>query len=172
MIHLDSKLQKELFKIFYKKYSKTFWFFIYKMCGDSNMADDIFQESFLRFFRAVPDKLNEREQKSYLYKIAVRLIIDQKRRIQVERKHYSESSPRETDDRQFFLSMDMDKIFRLLKPGERTLLWLAYVDGYSHREISHITRAGEKSIKVQLFRARKKFANILIQNGFTGEALS
>jgi RNA polymerase sigma-70 factor (ECF subfamily) len=168
----ESKLQKESFKLFYMKYSRNFWFFIYRMCGDSSMADDMFQESFFRFFRAVPDGLSEGEKKSYLYKIAVRLIIDQKRRIQVERKYDTEGESRPVDNGQFLLSMDMDKIFKLLKIKERTLLWLAYVDGYTHKEISRITGSGEKSVRVQLFRVRKKFAEILRENGFSGEAVS
>ena len=132
----------------------------------------MFQESFLRFFRALPQGLSDGEKKSYLYKTAVRLIIDQKRRIQVERKYEPEGEASESNDQQLLLSMDMERVFGFLKPGERTLLWLSYVDGYTHREISGITGSREKSIKVQLFRIRKKFAKILRENGFSGEAVS
>ncbi len=157
---------KEAFKMFYKKYSKTFWFFIRKTCGDESMADDIFQESFLKFFRAAPLNLNEYQLKAYLYKIAVRLIIDHKRKIKVIEKHMVENAPEERKDNDLFLSMDMQKVFKLLKPNERTLLWLAYVEGYSHKDIAVITNAKEKSIKVQLFRTRKKFAGVLKEKGF------
>ena len=165
-----NKIWKESFKVFYRKYSKPFWLFIFKMCGEASMADDIFQESFLRFLKASPVELNEYQKKSYLYKTATRLIIDQKKRIQIEKKKYLENNP-EKKKKNFFLSMDMEKIFKQLKPKERTLLWLAYVEGYSHREISEITHLKEKSIKVQLFRTRKKFAGILRQKGYTGGEL-
>ena len=57
----------------------------------------------------------------------------------------------------------MDNSFKLLKPRERILLWLAYVEGYSSKEIAEVTKTKENSIKVQLFRARKELANILRQ---------
>jgi DNA-directed RNA polymerase specialized sigma24 family protein len=41
------------------------------------------------------------------------------------------------------------------------LLWLAYVEGYSYREIAQMTDTKENSLKVQLFRARERMANIL-----------
>ena len=57
----------------------------------------------------------------------------------------------------------MDNSFKLLKPRERILLWLAYVEGYSSKEIAEVTKTKENSIKVQLFRTRKELANILRQ---------
>lgn len=165
----ENKLKKESFKIFYRKFSKPFWYFILKICGDASMADDLFQESFYRFFRAAPGAMDERQQKSYLYKTAVRLIIDQRKRIQVETKYRNDSDGYTMIENQNMLSMDMEKIFALLKPRERIMLWLAYVDGYSHIEIARITGNREKSIKVQLFRIRKKFADILRSHGYTGE---
>lgn len=166
-----NKMWKEAFKMFYHKYARAFWVFIFKTCGDESLADDIFQESFFRFLRAAPTQLNEYQQKAYLYKIAVRLMIDQNKKIQREQRYDEalENSASETKSNPCLLSMDMEKVFNLLKPRERNLLWLAYVEGYSHQEISKITNHKEKSIKVQLFRTRKKFAGILRQKGFTGE---
>lgn len=162
------KISRESFKEFYRKYSKTFWYFIFKTCGDADLADDIFQESFFRFLRAKPVNLNEHQQKSYLYKVAFRLIIDQKRKIKVEEKIIGEIDFFERKDNDIFLSMDMEKMFNLLKPKERTLLWLAYIEGYTHKDISKIVEVKEKSIKVQLFRVKKKFAEILKQKGYNG----
>jgi len=166
------KISKESFKEFYRKYSRTFWYFIFKTCGDADLADDIFQESFFRFLRANPVNLNEYQQKSYLYKVAFRLIIDQKRKIKVEEKIIGEIDFFERKDSDIFLSMDMEKMFNLLKPKERTLLWLAYIEGYTHKDISKIVESKEKSIKVQLFRVKKKFAEILKQKGYKWEESS
>lgn len=164
----DQSSKKEVFNGFYKKYSKPFWFFVFKTCGDESMADDVFQESFFRFLRAAPADLNEYQQKAYLYKVAVRLIIDQKRRIRVEENYRPDTDFLERSESKFLLSMDMERVFRLLKPQERTLLWLAHVEGYSHREIAGIMSIKEKTIKVRLFRTRKKFAAFLKQEGVAG----
>jgi len=139
------------------------------------MADDIFQESFYKFLRTKPVISDENHMKSYLYKIAFSLIIDKKRRIKVEKrafeeekKAYKASINKEGLESEILLSSDMENTFKLLKPKERILLWLAYVEGYSSKEIAEVTKTRENSIKVQLFRARKELANILKQKEYKG----
>jgi RNA polymerase sigma-70 factor (ECF subfamily) len=48
-----------------------------------------------------------------------------------------------------------------MKPRERQLLWLAHAEGYSHREIAQITGLAAASIRLLLFRARRKIAALL-----------
>ena len=175
MDQAKNKLWKESFKGFYRKHSRSLWFFIYKTCSDPGLADDIFQETFYRYLRAAPVQLNEYQSKAYLFKIAYRLVIDQIRKIKTEQARFSEMG-KEMDigvetrnEREIEMALDMEKTFRLLKPKERTLLWLAYIEGCSHQEIASITNTKEKSIRVKLFRARKKFAGILRQQGYNGE---
>ena len=48
-----------------------------------------------------------------------------------------------------------------LKPRERMLLWLAYGQGESHREIAQALGLKTGSIKLLLFRARRKLAKLL-----------
>lgn len=163
-----NNLLKESFRIFYENHSAGFLNFIRKACGgDEGIAGDIFQESFFRLFRTSPRGLNEYQLKSYLYKTAYRLVIDEKRKktteaITDDMTHIEQKVDKDTD-----LSIDLERIFGKLKKKERSLLWLAYVEGYSHREISEITKIKEKSLKVVLFRLRKKCAVILRAEGFT-----
>jgi hypothetical protein len=46
------------------------------------------EESFYKYLKAEPVKLNEYQQKAYLFKIAYRLIIDQVRKTKVPFPHY------------------------------------------------------------------------------------
>ncbi len=55
----------------------------------------------------------------------------------------------------------MMSVFKNLKPQERALLWLAYVEGYEHREIAGVLNLSTVSIKVLLFRARRRLAALL-----------
>lgn len=160
------KIWKESFVGFYAKHSGKIWRYIFKICRDKNMTDDIFQETFYRYLKAAPIRLNENQQKAYLYKIAFRLIVDLHRRLKVERRNRDDQEPVEVTAPDLSLSLDMEKTFQLLKPKERTLLWLAYIDGNSHREISYIMGIKEKSVKVLLARVRKKFSAILRRKGF------
>lgn len=166
---------KQIWENFYERHSRSFWFYIFKICGDEHLAEDVFQESFFKFLRAKPVILNDKHMRAYLNKIAFRLIIDQKRRIKVEKKAFEEekqvyekSHHKKEYEPEIHSFMDMEKIFKGLKPKKRMLLWLAYVEGYSYNEIAELTQTKENSVKVQLFRAREELANILKKREQTG----
>jgi RNA polymerase sigma-70 factor (ECF subfamily) len=53
--------------------------------------------------------------------------------------------------------LDIEKTLGHLNNMERALILLAYREGYKHREIANIIGIKETSVKVLLFRARKKF---------------
>ena len=166
---------REIWERFYADHSRSFWFYIYKICGDENLTDDIFQESFVKLLKANPNIENERHLKVYLYRIAFRLIVDKKRRIKVEKRTFEEkihTYERDMHDvkqeSDALLSMGMEKIFEKLKPKQRMLLWMAYVEGYSYEEIAQMTGTKKNSLKVQLFRAREKMAVLLKENESQG----
>jgi RNA polymerase sigma-70 factor (ECF subfamily) len=69
------------------------------------------------------------------------------------------------------MSDDMTRAFRQLKPEHRSLLWLAYVEGFDHREIAAARGVQEKSVRVLLFRARQALAAILGRGGLGREAV-
>ena len=55
-----------------------------------------------------------------------------------------------------------------LRPRDRQLLWLAHAEGYSHREIAEITGLGAASVRLLLFRARRKIAKLLQEQSAPG----
>ncbi len=57
--------------------------------------------------------------------------------------------------------MDIAKTFGVLRPMERQLMWLAYVEGATHREIAAALGLREGSVRVLLSRARAKMAALL-----------
>ncbi len=63
------------------------------------------------------------------------------------------------------LTPDVARTFQTLKPQQRALLWLAYVEGYEHAEIARVLEIKEKSVRVLLFRARHKLASSLKEKG-------
>ncbi len=173
------KNRKEIWEKFYENYSRSFWFYVYKICSDQHLADDIFQESFYRFLKAKPDIQNEKHMQVYLYRIAYRLLVDRLRRTKVEKKAlqeeqhvYLRNTQKDGPQPVIQLSLDMEKTFKKLKPRERMILWLAYVEGYSYEEIAEMTETKQNSLKVQLFRAREKLAKILKAQELQGRTAS
>jgi RNA polymerase sigma-70 factor (ECF subfamily) len=165
------RMDQASFRIFYEKTAPSLRAYIHKSCGSIDLADDILQGAFLRFLRTAPQLTNEAAMRSYLYRTADRLLIDDWRRRKREQRwslemlfHKEPVSRRDDDD-------EMSQAFRQLKPQQRRLLWLAYVEGMDHREVAAAAGVREKSVRVLLFRARKALAAILKRAGFRQEAV-
>ena len=56
---------------------------------------------------------------------------------------------------------DLRRAMTHLKPRERALLWLAYAQGSSHKEIAQSLGLRTGSVKLLLFRARRRLAALL-----------
>ena len=56
---------------------------------------------------------------------------------------------------------DLDRAMLQMKPKERAMLWLAYAEGSSHHEIAAAVGVKPASVKLLLFRARRKIAALL-----------
>lgn len=152
------------FDHFYRSTSRPLWAYVYRTCGNATLADDILQETYCRFLKASPDLADFRQLRSYLYRIATNLVSDHWRRNKRETSLEDRCPPVSPDcpsDESLNLKTDFQRCLRLLSHKERSLLWLAYVEGAAHREIGEILGLKEKSVKVLLFRARKKMATIL-----------
>jgi len=57
--------------------------------------------------------------------------------------------------------LDLHRAMRQLKPRERSLLWLAYAQGWSHEEIAGAIGVKTASLKQMLHRARHRLATLL-----------
>ena len=65
----------------------------------------------------------------------------------------------------------LDPILARLSPRDRELLLLAYVEGFTHKEIAGITGLMRASVKPLLFRARQRFAAALRVAGITATSM-
>ena len=57
--------------------------------------------------------------------------------------------------------LDLARSMARLKPRERDLPWLAYAQGSSHKEIAEVLGLKVASVKLLLFRARRRLAVLL-----------
>jgi RNA polymerase sigma-70 factor (ECF subfamily) len=154
------------FTAFYHETAAGLRGYIRRVSGDGQAADDLLQETYLRFLRAKPAVDDRAAMKAYLYKTATAAIYDRWRKSRRERLwlrafRFREDAPAAAG------SGDVTRCFQELKPRERALLWLAYVEGYAHGEIAGTLDLSEKSVRVLLFRARRNLERILRQNGLS-----
>ncbi len=67
-------MEDSIFEEIHRATARPLWSYIARISGDRSAADDILQETYLRFLRT-PFKGGElKEAKSYLYKIATNLV--------------------------------------------------------------------------------------------------
>ncbi|MBZ5621791.1 MAG: RNA polymerase sigma factor [Acidobacteriia bacterium] len=158
-------LSREQFEVFYGRTARALRSYICRVAANPAIADDILQESYIRLLSAPP--MLDGPRKSYLYRTATNLVTDY-HRAQSRQRRWWQLTPRraEAADSTVELSSDMERLFARVTEQERALLWLAYVEGEGHREIAEILGLKEKSVKVLLFRARRKMEEILKSHGF------
>jgi RNA polymerase sigma-70 factor (ECF subfamily) len=161
-----SFMDEDAFCSFYHETAPALQGYIRKTCGKAALAEDILQETFYRFLRADLPQMAPQQMKAYLFKTATTLLVDHWRREGRERFWQRLWSPPASHSGQE--TEDVSKAFAELKPAERALLWLAYVEGFDHGEIASALGLKQKSIRVLMFRSRKKFARALGRRASTG----
>lgn len=154
------------FENFYNEHSRPLWGYVRRIANSAEIADDVVQESFLRFLgAAIREDTNRR---AYLYRIATNLVYDNFRRgkREMSRHSYSDSDMKEESAYEPFApESDIGKVFDKLKTQERALLWLAYVEGHDHTEVAEMLGLKSLSVRVLLFRARRKLAGLMDAKG-------
>jgi RNA polymerase sigma-70 factor (ECF subfamily) len=173
------RMDETAFRAFYNEAAPKLRAYIRRASGDAALADDILQETFYRFLRANLPALEKHRMKGYLYRTASSLIVDHWRRLRRERRWSLDSFFRRDAAPPMRPEMkpgsaansDAMRVFARLAPQERDLLWLAYVEGFDHREIGAALQLAEKSVRVLLFRARKKLAGMLRKEDLGPEEL-
>ncbi len=134
--------------------------YLARVSGNHALADDLMQESYLRFLLASRPEGGEVDYRRYLFRIATNLLRDHWRR---PRAGSLEDVPEQLLAARDGLSgiesqVTLDPALLQMRPRERQLLWLAHAEGYSHREIAEITGLSAAGIRLLLFRARRKIA--------------
>ncbi len=161
-------MDEEAFTSFYHRTARPVWAYLARVSGNAALADDLLQESYLRFLGAARWAEGEDACRRYLFRIATNLLRD----------HWRRAQPAQLDDlpegawamiegcgQQVESQMLLGVALTHMKPRDRQLLWLAYAEGCSHREIAEITGLAATSIRILLFRARRKIAGVLrLQN--------
>jgi RNA polymerase sigma-70 factor (ECF subfamily) len=162
----DFVMDEDTFRAFYERTARGLWAYLARVTGDRQLADDLLQETFYRFLRAAATHNNEAHRRNSLYRIATNLARDARRR-SVTRAAFSvagddiERVPSGDQAGTTERTADFTRAMSRLKPNERAMLWLAYAEGASHREIADVLGLSPASLKPLLFRARRRLAALL-----------
>ena len=151
-------MDEQTFHALYAATAKPLWAYIARLSGRPDLANDLLQETYCRFLTAKLCNAELAEAKPYLFRIATNLLHDRWRKGEDTRW----SEPAEIGfERDLDTQIDVRDLMQKLKPRERQLLWLAYVEGMTHSEIARSTGLRLMSVRILLFRARQKAAELL-----------
>lgn len=146
------------------------WAYVYRVIRHAGDADDVVQDAFCRLLRADVEGLNDEELRRYVFRIAGNLMTDRWRRTERETRWLDRLRGEPQFDPGEAPDDSVSQEFNELKPRDRALLWLAYVEEHNHQEIASALGIGRGSVKVLLSRARAKLRKLLVTKGLTARA--
>ncbi len=159
-------MDEAAFTDFYQRTARPLWAYLARVSGDGALADDLLQESYLHFLSAANLVKGEVACRRYLFRIATNLMRDHWRRPKHTQLAEIAEGVWAADDRESHrveAEAALDTALANMRPRDKQLLWLAYAEGYTHREIAEITGLGATSIRLLLFRAKRKVTRSLRQ---------
>jgi RNA polymerase sigma-70 factor (ECF subfamily) len=158
----------------YDHYSPGLFRYAMRLLGDQQLAEDCVAETFSRFLRVLHAGGGPREYlQAYLYRVAHNWITDQYRRTK---------PPQISLDQAFSLddgtdtlltveaSLEQDRVraaLRLLTPGQRQVIVLKFLEGWSNREVAEAMKKTEGSVKSLQHRALASLKRILLTESIT-----
>jgi RNA polymerase sigma-70 factor (ECF subfamily) len=156
----DSHAQEELRPLLFS--------IAYRMVGSVSEAEDIVQEAFLRYHRALSDGAGIEHPKAYLSAVATRLAIDHLRSARVRREQYvgpwlpeplltdeGAPDPGEQAELADSLSLAFLVLLERLSPVERAAFLLREVFAYPYDEIARVIDRSEDNARQLVARARR-----------------
>ena len=165
------QMDEETFRLFYQQTARPLWSYLARITGDRRHADDLLQETYYRFLRASVTFESDEHRRRYLFRIATNLSRDFRRRADTRAVMVSvEDSevgvdPRRDGGASPESRLDVARALTQLRPRERSLLMLAYVQGWSHAEIAQSLGLKTASLKAMLWRARRKLMTVMKGSG-------
>jgi RNA polymerase sigma-70 factor, ECF subfamily len=139
----------------------------YRMLASVSDAEDIVQDAFIRYQRALAEGVAVESTKAYLAAMVTRLAIDQIRSARVRRETYvgqwlpepmvtDQNDPSSESEQTESISMAFLLLVQRLQPLERAVFLLHDVFNYSHGEIAAMLGKTEVHCRQMALRARRR----------------
>lgn len=156
-------MTREQFIMHVEGTQKAFRSFLVALCGgDSQAADDIAQEAYIKAYLSCDSFSNPERFNAWIYRIGYNTFISHRRSQRVF-SDYEEArgiSSGETSD-SGFRYQELYSALSRLSDKERTSVLLYYMEGYSVKEIAEIVEASQEVVKQHLSRGRSHLRGLL-----------
>ena len=152
-------------------------YYIFSFVRDFDTAEELTEDVFVKLYLKRPANRKKCSFKTWLYTIGRNLAIDHLRKRKKENRlsldEIAELSSGEnpTEERYFAeeTKKALQKALDSIPPAYAEALRLMYFEGFTEKEISHITKRSIKSTYDLIYRAKKAIREELIKEGFRYE---
>jgi len=167
------------YSILVNQYKAMVFALCFKLLKNRESAEELAMDTFLKAFRALGGFRFESKFSSWLYRIAYTSCMSH---LRIKQPLTQEITDWEIDNtyQENDISQNVDRLYKkesiqkalnLLSPEDASLLHLYYLMEQSLSEIEVIMNLPVETLKVRLFRARKKFKTCLNQCSVLNELL-
>ena len=154
-------------KALYEAHVERIFRLAYRMTGDSALAEDLTQDTFLRAFDRLDTFRRESAFGTWLHSIAVSVILNGMRKVRMLRTRETSldnsavawlPGPRQPDTE---LKLTLQRTIDALDPDQKMVLVMHDMEGYKHHEIAEIMGIRTGTSKARLSRARAGLRRVL-----------
>lgn len=142
-----------------------------KFVNNRQLAEEVTQDVFLKIFKSLSTYQREAQFSTWIYRIAYTTSMNEVRKRltlnTVEDFEEQFHNLQSNDDWDNYkgdedpIKIEINKAVNMLPKTDSMVVTLFYMDGHSVDEISSILQIDKNTIKVKLYRARKKIKNYL-----------
>jgi RNA polymerase sigma factor (sigma-70 family) len=161
----DQKAQFEIYRLYHAAMFNT----TLRIVGDSDDAEDVMQEAFLKAFAKLDSYRGEVSFGAWLKRIVINKALDflRLKRDQLsleEAGEIGEMAEEEAEDVDYkYSAQSIKKAIYALPEGYRVVLSLILLEGYDHEEVSMILDISNATSRTQYHRAKKRLIELLKQ---------
>lgn len=157
---MDSNVLEQL----YQKYARELYLYIYSICKDKALAEDLLQETFLKAILALPD--GHTNMRAWLYLVARNLTYNVLKKAKNYEHVQKNAAPEHgIDPLETLLQQEQYKTLyqnlQRLSERAREILVLQYFGQLSHKEIGAILKMSPQAVRMAAVRARKELRNYM-----------
>jgi RNA polymerase sigma-70 factor (ECF subfamily) len=153
-----SVCEEKTYKSLFDTHSKTLFNFIYYKCGDTEQAEDVVQEAFIKLWNNCSNVIFEKAR-SFLFTVARNIFLNEVAHKKIVLQHKLNLGPDRTDETPQFLMEEQEFMVKLKKviadlpEKQREVFLLSRIDKKKYSEISDILGISVKAVEKRMSQA-------------------
>jgi RNA polymerase sigma factor (sigma-70 family) len=163
LIQSGSDQSEQAFTLLYDRYSSKIHAYCFRILNNAELAEDIFQETFIKFFNKINDTFQATNVQGYLITIARNLCLNSKRdkmvTVPIDNLEFMFHNSQNYESKELLNLITTS--LELLDFDYREAFILREYDGLSYKDIANICGTTVNNAKSRVFRAKQKIKKIL-----------